>query len=440
MPLIFFSYRRTSSEIGRIIHDELIRNYGPDTVFLDEKSIPLGADIRSYIRSTLSQCKIFLCLIDPNWLDTVITLKEQGGDWVFPTDWVSIELEEALSLVGLYTIPILVDDVGMPHTEKMPESLANLSFKKSFSISSRHLHEGISLLIREIDRLIERRGSLNAVEINSNPKSIVLRHKAQTRYGFIERFLTIENALPLHMALIPRGDFLMGSPEGNLEHSKSEYPKHKVFLSSFLMGRYPITQAQYESVMGSNPSSTYDKDRFVSPNKPVVGMSWHDSADFCDRLAEITGRPYRLPTEAEWEYACRAGTTTPFHFGKTLTTEVANYDGNYTYANGPKGEFRNGTTSVDCFGIANAFGLSDMHGNVSEWCQDYWHENYENAPTDGTAWIEGGNPSYRVRRGGSWFFEPAFCRSAYRDDFGLPELSDSHIGFRVCCSAPFAFQ
>jgi len=134
------------------------------------------------------------------------------------------------------------------------------------------------------------------------------------------------------------------------------------------------------------------------------------------------------------EYACRAGTTTPFYFGKTLTTEVANYNGDYTYADGPKGEDRNGTIPVDHFGIANAFGSSDMHGNVWEWCQDYWHRTYDGAPTDGSAWIEGGDSTYRVIRGGSWYGDPRNCRSASRSVIN-PGLRNSDDGFRVCCTA-----
>jgi formylglycine-generating enzyme required for sulfatase activity len=161
--------------------------------------------------------------------------------------------------------------------------------------------------------------------------------------------------------------------------------------------------------------------------------------EFCARLSAHTDRPYRLPSEAEWEYACRAGTTTPFYFGNTLTTEVANYDGNSTYADGLKGEYRKETTSVDHFGVANAFGLCDMHGNVWEWCQDYWHDNYEGAPSDGSAWIKGGNSDLRILRGGSWLYNPWDCRSAYRD-YNEPGYVNSFIGFRVVCSAPRALQ
>ncbi|MEO1180647.1 MAG: formylglycine-generating enzyme family protein [Cyanobacteria bacterium J06636_28] len=148
-----------------------------------------------------------------------------------------------------------------------------------------------------------------------------------------------------------------------------------------------------------------------------------------------TSRSYRLPTEAEWEYACRAGTKTPFHFGKTLTTEVANYDGDYIYADGPKGEYLEKTTPVDQFDIANAYGLCDMHGNVWEWCQDHWHDNYDGAPIDGRAWLTDNEQAERILRGGSWIYLPEPCRSARRNSTS-PEDRDNDLGFRVVSAPP----
>jgi formylglycine-generating enzyme required for sulfatase activity len=241
--------------------------------------------------------------------------------------------------------------------------------------------------------------------------------------------------VPLEMIHIPAGIFLMGSPEKEKDRFGDEGPQHEVIVPTFFMGRYPITQAQYEAVMGTTPATKYEADRFVALNKPVVGVSWKDAVTFCTALAQRTGRPYRLPSEAEWEYACRAGTTTPFYFGSTLTTEVANYDGNYTYGEGPTGEFRNALTSVDHFEVANSFGLSDLHGNIYEWCQDTWHDNYEGAPTDGSAWVDGGYSDQKVIRGGSWNNIPRDCRSAYRLNLNADNRYND-FGFRVCCAAP----
>jgi formylglycine-generating enzyme required for sulfatase activity len=263
---------------------------------------------------------------------------------------------------------------------------------------------------------------------------LTLRRTPRTGRGYLEPLLEVSDALPLHMVLIPGGTFTMGSPEDELEPTEAEGPQHEVTVPAFFMGRYPVTQAQYESLMASSPATEYDADRFVALNQPVVGVSWHNAVAFCDRLAKLTGRPYRLPSEAEWEYACRAGTTTPFYFGKTITTEVANYNGNYTYADGPEGEYRNAPTPVDHFGIANAFGLSDMHGNVWEWCQDVWRGNYDGAPTDGSAWTTGENEKYKVICGGSWNAYPRDCRSASRDPY-FADYRNYYIGFRVVCTA-----
>ncbi len=262
---------------------------------------------------------------------------------------------------------------------------------------------------------------------------VIRRERKQARY-----FVGKLGDIGLDMILIPGGTFLMGSPEDEPERSDDEGPLHQVTISQFFMGRYPITQAQWRFVAGlpevaqelqPNPS------KFEGANRPVEQVSWHDAVEFCERLSTHTSRTYRLPSEAEWEYACRAGTTTPFYFGKTLTSELANYDGNYSYNDGPKGGCRQATTPVDQFGIANAFGLCDMHGNVYEWCQDHWHDNYKGAPTDGSAWSTDGEGSRRVIRGGSWDDNPRKCRSACRYYF-YPGIADIGISFRVVCVAP----
>lgn len=266
------------------------------------------------------------------------------------------------------------------------------------------------------------------------PQQLIIRRTPRTAQGYIEP-LEVGNALPLQMVLVPSGTFLMGSPEDEIDRSDDEGPQHSVTLPPFFMGRYPVTQAQWRAVaalpqidrpLESQPS------HFQGENHPVERVSWHEAVEFCARLAQLTSRPYRLPSEAEWEYACRAGTTTPFYFGKTLTDELANYRASSTYADGPKGEFRQTTTPVNYFGLANAFGLSDMHGNVWEWCQDHWHDNYTDAPTN--AWLNRNDSASRVRRGGSWNDHPRSCRSAFRDNDLLDDRSND-IGFRVVCFA-----
>ncbi len=250
----------------------------------------------------------------------------------------------------------------------------------------------------------------------------------------------------LDMVAIPGGTFIMGSPEG--EGNYSEKPQHKVTIQPFFMGTFPVTQAQWKAVAKLpkvNRDLELDPSYFKGDNRPVEQVSWYHAVEFCDRLSNHTGQEYCLPSEAEWEYACRAGTTTPFHFGETITGELANYNASITFAEEAKGEFRKQTTPVGEF-PPNAFGLHDMHGNVWEWCLDDWHNNYENAPTDGSPWFdEDDNLSQKtgrtVLRGGSWFFYPKDCRSAsrYVNDWAR-RVSFDYFGFRVVCAFGRTFK
>ncbi len=267
------------------------------------------------------------------------------------------------------------------------------------------------------------------------------RYRQQGQY-FIE---DLGNGVQLEMVPIPEGSFMMGSPKDELERHESESPQHTVTISPFYMGKYPVTQAQWQAV-ASLPQVKRELDpnpsRFKGANRPVERVSWYDAVEFCLRLSRYTGKSYRLPSEAEWEYACRAGTTTPFHFGETITSELANYNAEYTYGAGVKGRYRGETTEVGSFGVANAFGLYDMHGNVWEWCLDDWHNNYEGAPTDGSAWFENDNYNISqkqgraVLRGGSWSNDPKYCRSAFRNViiWAVRGYIDDPFGFRVVCA------
>ncbi|MFN7739837.1 MAG: formylglycine-generating enzyme family protein, partial [Cyanobacteriota bacterium] len=239
--------------------------------------------------------------------------------------------------------------------------------------------------------------------------------------------------IAITMVQVPAGSFQMGSPASEAERRGNEGPQHRVELQSFFLGQTPVTQAQWKEVaswpqvdLKLNPNAA----RFKGPNRPVEQVSWEEAMEFCRRLSQRTKLVYTLPSEAQWEYACRAGTTTPFAFGDTLTPDLANYDGNYTYGSGPKGQYRLQTTDVGSF-AGNAWGLQDMHGNVWEWCLDPWHNSYTGAPADGSAWTVGGGTS-RLLRGGSWLDLPAYCRSAYRID-NHPDVRLNDFGFRVCC-------
>ncbi|MEO0409071.1 MAG: SUMF1/EgtB/PvdO family nonheme iron enzyme [Cyanobacteria bacterium P01_A01_bin.135] len=244
------------------------------------------------------------------------------------------------------------------------------------------------------------------------------------------------NGIDLELMSIAAGRFTMGSPQDEAGREESEGPQHEVAVPAFEMGRYLVTQAQWQAVAALpkvNQDLQVEPERFEGNSRPARNVSFNEAVEFCDRLSSFTGRQYRLPSEAEWEYACRAGTTTPFHFGPTITTDLANYDGDEAYGAAPKGLSRDTSTEVGNF-PPNAFGLYDMHGNMTEWCADAWHDDYRGAPEDGSVWLTGGDTARRLARGGSFSLGPARCRSASRLEMstdGSSGLRDS--GFRVVC-------
>jgi formylglycine-generating enzyme required for sulfatase activity len=241
------------------------------------------------------------------------------------------------------------------------------------------------------------------------------------------------NSLGMTLVLIPAGTFRMGSQPGEAERGEDEGPYHEVTITEpYYLGMYPVTQRQYELVMGENPSY-FNSNKGGGPDHPVERVSWFDALEFCNRLSALpaekaAGRVYRLPTEAEWEYACRAGQPTPFSSGMTLSSREANFNGNYPYGHVARGPYLERTTRVGSYS-PNPFNLYDMHGNVWEWCSDYYDRlYYRKSPRyDPMGPSEG---KLRVVRGGSCYNIARFCRSAYR--FGVvPNNRDLDVGVRV---------
>lgn len=293
----------------------------------------------------------------------------------------------------------------------------------------------------------------------------ILRWRGRTQVFYEE----LGNGERLPMIRIPAGTFQMGSPEEESRRDANEGPVRAVALGEFLMARTPITQAQWRVVAQWQPRDGEQWGRELSPapshfqaelarmlegesntdNRPVEQVSWFDALEFCSRLSQRTGRTYTLPSEAQWEYAGRAGTTSPFSFGETIITELVNYRGTAPYADALEGEDRQQTTPVGLF-PANAWGLHDMHGNVWEWCTDHWHEDYDGAPRDASAWLDPRerkkatkkgpkiqpDNAERVVRGGAWSDPAVDCRSACRYLLS-PGVSEEIItGFRVVCMPP----
>lgn len=262
-------------------------------------------------------------------------------------------------------------------------------------------------------------------------KKPIINHRRKEASYFVE---DLGGGVELEMIAIPNGNFFMGSFE-QTNPSSSELPQHQVSVNSFFIGKYPITQKQWKAVAclpQINRPLVVDCSKFKGDSYPVEQVSWDDAVEFCDRLFQKTGRYYRLPNEAEWEYAARAGTTTLFHFGDIITPDLANYK-DCENLNSSRGVFPNQTTPVDNFKFANAFGLYDMHGNVWEWCMDHWHNSYNKAPNDGTAWLNDRDNQLRVIRGGSWADRSGNCYSASRKKARIDEQG-SYLGFRVVCS------
>jgi formylglycine-generating enzyme required for sulfatase activity len=242
---------------------------------------------------------------------------------------------------------------------------------------------------------------------------------------------SLRDRVVLEMVSIPSGKFQMGAAKDEASQEE-ERPQRIVNIKSFFLGKYPITQAQWKVVANLpkiNRDINPEPSNFKGDNLPVEQVSWHHAQEFCQRLSRETGRTYRLPSEAEWEYACRAKTSTPFYFGKKITTHLANYCGENKDINSV---YHQQTTEVGTF-PANSFGLYDMHGLVWEWCADYDHDDYHGAPSDGSAWLDDGNEEYRILRGGSWNSSPNLCRSASRFSENA-SVTDKEFGFRVVCS------
>jgi formylglycine-generating enzyme required for sulfatase activity len=286
-----------------------------------------------------------------------------------------------------------------------------------------------------------------------------IRGKISTSGKETRRYLTEE--LPggtiLEMVEVVGGAYMMGrsaaeigdreklflrdlgkqTKERVIERLPAEGPQHAVKVAGFFIGKFEITQSQWRAAASwpkVKRDLMSDPSQFKGGNLPVENVSWEEAVEFCERLSRATGRKYRLPTEAEWEYACRGGSETPFHFGQTLTSEVANFDAKRPFLTSPSGDSRMKTVPAGSLGAPNGFGLYDMHGNIWEWCADNWHDSYQSAPSDGSAWLKGGIAYLKVVRGGAWDSAAIECRSSFRDRL-TPMLKMGNIGFRVVLEA-----
>jgi formylglycine-generating enzyme required for sulfatase activity len=439
---IFLAHASEDKPAVLALYDRLKQaGYKP---WLDKKDLIPGQIWRDEIPKAIKASQIFLACLSAK------SANKQG--------YIQRELRIALDTLGemlpgtIFFIPMRLEECEIPDL-RLAEVSLNLRDihwldyweEDGFEQLERAIGYQFKLEPEEPKQLLS---VFNFEVVGVNAKGEQIRKESKQSQYFRE---DLGKGITLEMVAIPGGTFLMGTEDEEIERLvkkfnwegfRRERSQHKVTIQPFFMGKYPITQAQWQAIASRTDlkvkqdldfKPAYFKYRPDSDRRPVEQVNWYDAIEFCARLSKLTVREYRLPSEAEWEYACRAGTTTPFYFGETITGELANYNASNTYADEPNGEYRNETTRVGQF-PPNAFGLYDMHGNVREWCADTWHDNYDGAPTDGSVWIENGNDNRSPLRGGSWGYNPTYCRSAIRYDYYFRRVNRiNNYGFRVAC-------
>jgi hypothetical protein len=336
---IFISYRRSDSQdmVGRI-DDYLTDHFGREHVFLDRNSIDYGAVFPDRLKQAIQDSKVVLVVIGADWSSV---RDEKGRRLENPDDWVRQEIALALEQ-RLVVIPVLLDGTNMPSPRELPQTIQKLAERNAIDLITRKNTNLFKAGMAEIITLIEKQ----VPELRPAPpitfdsfefevvtlqiqtglfgKKVIRQSQKKTAKQYIE---DLGNGVYFEMVFIPGGSFIMGTPASEKDSYDNERPQHRVTVPPFLMGKYAVTQRLWQTVasfpkvereLELNPSS------FKGDQRPVEDVSWFDAVEFCQRLSRETGRRYRLPSEAEWEYACRAGTTTPFHFGETITAEWVN--------------------------------------------------------------------------------------------------------------------
>jgi|SRR5208337_2690076 len=440
MTKVFISYRRDDSKYqARRIYDALIEVLPNEHVFMDIDSIKPGDDFVEILEGWVAKCDILLALIGAGWLEAADrrTGKRRLDD---ENDFVRIEVREALKR-GIPVVPVILDGARMPDKDELPDDLKKLVRRNAEFVEFRTFDT-------DAGRLIDR------LNLAAAAKPALKKPKAAPVLSEITVFKDFPEAP--EMVIVPKGHFIMGSPPSEPGRSKDEGPRHEIIIPRpFAIGRYPVTRGEFSAFVtatGHQPKSgAYvwggtgwaldSKNSWQNPgfeqdgDHPVVCVNLRDAQSYIAWLnSKVSAQAYRLPSEAEWEYACRAGTATPFWWGSAITTEQANYNGNYIYeGGGAKGEQRRRTLPVHNF-EPNPWGLYQMPGNVLERCEDRWNENaYKEKPLAlnevGGAFTAGDSEDNTVR-GGSWESDPARLRSAFRNR-GSMKNRYSDRGFRV---------
>ena len=476
---IFINYRRSDSESdARSIALHLQRIFGESNVFFDNSRFRPGDSFPKLLRDAAATCKVMLCIIGPGWL----TASSDDGKRRIddPTDWVRLEIECALAQGSRVTVvPVVVGGATLPRPSDVPESLRPLLERNAVFVSAavfRHVIEGLERDLRPLVSNRRKFGVVGAVGVallalgfgigayrmmSTQPTSArwtgskcmeVSISGAQSRCivpGSGESVWFKDCSDCPEMVVVPAISFTMGSPEDEPERPTVGETQIAIRIERpFAVGRYAVTRAEFEAFVrttkhetqgGCHATTSFGWEQRADLNwkspgfpqddfHPVVCLNWNDANAYVQWLKETTNKGYRLLSETEREFVARTALPTPFWWGSTISTEQANYNGNYAYNHGPTGENRKGTVRVDSF-ISNPWGLYNVHGNVWEWTADCWNESNIGNPGTGEP-RETGECNLRIVRGGSWFSKPSALRAAFRFK---DEISDRSVngGFRV---------
>lgn len=450
---IFISYRRGEDAgfAGRL-YDRLELALQEHRLFMDVDDIAPGDDFVAVLNAKVAECQVLLAVIGRNWLTAVDARGQCRLD--NPEDFVRIEIGAALAQ-GKRVIPVLIDDVVMPRADQLPDDLKPLARRQGARLSHEHFRVDSDRLIRALQPLLATaaspspgpsshpllptgRGDLKPLPLGEvgtpAPAKGAAAPTPRPRNGVhigvdpwalpdLAVFKDIDAPWCPEMVVIPAGTFLMGSPSNEAERRKDEGPQHRVTISRrFALGRYAVTFDEYDYFCDATERCKPADEGWGRGRRPVINVDWADAHTYAQWLAALTGRLYTLPTEAEWEFACRAGTTTPFSFGTTITPKQVNYDGDQPYGQAEKGLNRLQTVPVGSLS-ANPWGLCEMHGNVGEWCNDGLRTYRAEEVSDPLGPTTISAP--RAVRGGSWRDRARWVRSAYRL---APPPKDTHRG------------